>query len=99
MRLLVAPLGQSAGAGVAEHEHLHSRLTLGRRGQHRMTPRPWFCLAGVIRCSCLAGRIAAAVIGVPLGVYPGRAGGPWLCRTLVLSSVPSAHGTRRSLSW
>jgi hypothetical protein len=55
-------------------------------------------LAGVIRCSCLAGHLAAAVIGVPLGVYPGWTGGPWLCRTFVLSLfhavvVPSGFRT------
>ncbi len=31
--------------------------------------------------------------------YPARAGGPWLCSTLVLSSVLAAHGTHRTLSW
>jgi hypothetical protein len=55
-------------------------------------------LADVIRCSWLAGHIVAAVIGGTLGGYPGRTGGPWLCRTFVLSLfqavvVPSGFRT------
>ncbi len=55
-------------------------------------------LAGVIRCSCLAACGAARRDQRTQGAYPGRTGGPWLCRTLVLPGfhavVPSGFRTR-----
>jgi DNA-binding transcriptional LysR family regulator len=63
-----------------------------RNEQHRMTPWRQVSLAGVIRCC-----VSSDVLGP--GCYPARAGGPWLCRTFVLSLfhavvVPSGFTTR-----
>src|SRR5208283_5566448 len=57
-----------------------------------MTPRAWFCLAGVIRCWCLAGRFAAAVIGRTPGGLPRAGRGPVAVQDLGLVRVPGGGG-------
>ncbi len=64
-----------------------------------MTPRPclrWRASSGA-RVWLAASRPPGSAD--PGGVYPGRTGGPWLCRTLILSGfhavvVPSAFRIR-----